>query len=296
MSRAALVYNPAKVDDVEALAAAVRARSESAGWDEPLVAATTRDDPGGGMARAAVEAGVDVVLAAGGDGTVRACITTLAGTAVALALVPAGTGNLLARNLELVHGLDEALDVAFSGHDRVIDVGFVDDEGFAVMAGLGFDAAMVADAPAVLKDNVGSLAYVVSAARHLQDRRFRVELRVDGGAPVRRRARSVLVANVGGLQAGLEVFPDAEPDDGALDVAVVSPRSLWDWAVLVVQVLRRNESGRDRRFETFRGRDVRVRTRRPVRRQLDGDPVGDGDTLDVSVRPRCLTVKVSPAA
>ncbi len=300
MRRVALVYNPTKVGDVADLLERVRKHGGVHGYDDPLVLETTADDPGRGMAEQAVRTGVDLVVAAGGDGTVMAVVSGLAGTGTALAVVPQGTGNLLARNLDLIadpEDLDEALGVAFGGHDRVIDVGEVGERCFAVMAGIGLDAAMMADAPERLKDSVGWPAYVVSALKNLRGERFRVELRIDGAKPLRRRVRTVLVANVGRLQAGLDLLPDAEPDDGMLDVAVVAPRGVLEWAGLLTRVLRRDTSrtstgDRDRRLELLRGRRISVRTRTARRRQLDGDPIEDGASLEVSVRPGALRVRV----
>ena len=151
MSRAAVVVNPTKLDDDEAFRKSVRRVTDDHGWDEPLWLETTAEDPGRGQAEAAVSAGVDLVLACGGDGTVTACAEGIAGTGVPLAIIPMGTGNLLARNLGLPTGLDEALAVALGGVQQPIDAGRVNGTLFVVMAGLGLDARMLSGASDPLK-------------------------------------------------------------------------------------------------------------------------------------------------
>jgi len=140
MSRAAVVVNPTKLSDDEAFRKSVRQAMDAHGWDEPLWLETTREDPGRGQAESAVSAGVDLVLACGGDGTVTACAEGITDTGVPLAIIPFGTGNLLARNIGLPTGLDEALAVALGGVQQPIDAGRVNGTLFVVMAGLGLDA------------------------------------------------------------------------------------------------------------------------------------------------------------
>ena len=129
--------------------------------------------------------------------------------------------------------------------------------------------------------------------RHLRDRPMRVSVRIDGEPPLRRRARSVLVANVGRLQGGVRLLADAEPDDGWLDVAILTPRTVGHWAALGWAVLRRR--GRVPRMETFRGHHVVVASNRPQPRQLDGDVIEPGRALDVRVRA-ARDLAVRPAA
>jgi len=295
VTRAAVVANPVKTAEAHGLEDAVGDAMREAGWEEPLWVETTADDPGRTMTREAVRAGVDLVVACGGDGTVMAVADGVAGTGVPLAVVPAGTGNLLARNLDIPIDVPAAIETALTGTDRKVDLGHVEERRFAVMAGIGFDAAVMADAPEGLKRVLGWPAYIVSGLRHLRDRRMSVTVRVDDGAPVVQLARTVLVGNVGRLQGGIPLIPDAAPDDGLLDIVVVAPRGLFDWLRLIVAVLLRRDLP-DRRLERFRGRAVRVDTNRPQPRQLDGDPIEDGSTLHVEVEPGALLVRVPPAA
>jgi YegS/Rv2252/BmrU family lipid kinase len=294
VTRSAVVINPTKVVDLEDRRRRIRAALAEAGWEPPLWSETTRDDTGAKQTREAVDAGVDVVFACGGDGTVMACVGALVGTEVALAVLPAGTGNLLAANLGLPDDPAAGVEVAVRGGRRKIDVGMVGDRTFAVMAGMGFDAAMVGGAPERLKRHLGWPAYAVSAARHLRSRPMRVEVRLDDRPPLHRRARSVLVANVGRLQAGIRLLTDAEPDDGLLDVALLTPRKLRHWAVLAAAVLLRRD--RTPRMEVYRARRVEVISDRPQPRQLDGDVIEPSDTLSVRVVHEALWLCVPQPA
>ncbi len=284
--RSAVVVNPSKVADLDELRRTVDDALAAAGWPRPLWYETTVEDPGRGQTEAAVEAGVDVVFACGGDGTVMSCVSGLVGTEVALAVLPQGTGNLLAANLGLSNDLAAGLEVAVERGRRLLDVGQVEEHYFTVMAGMGFDAQMLADTSETTKRRIGWPAYVMGAARHLRDRPMKVAIRVDDQQPIRRRARSVLVANVGRLQGGVRLLTDAEPDDGYLDVAVLTPRTLRHWIALGWAVLRRRE--RVPRMEVFRGRRVEITSDRPQPRELDGDLIEPGRTLKAEIRRRAL--------
>ena len=263
-----------------------------AGWDAPLWLETTADDPGEGMCNQAVDEGCVVVFVCGGDGTVRAAATALAGSGVPIAIVPFGTGNLLARNLDLP--LDDetaAMRIGIHGATRQIDVGVIEGKRFVVMAGLGFDAAIMRDAPEKLKKTVGWPAYVVSGAKHLRGRRVSVSITIDGGEPIDRRVRTVLVGNVGKLQGGLVLLPKARPDDGLLDIAVLAPRNGLDWVRLTGRVVGRRDVP-DRRMERFRGKHVVIEAGRAQPRQLDGDLIEDGATMDIQIEAGALGVRV----
>jgi diacylglycerol kinase family enzyme len=294
------VVNPSKVLDLDEHRRQICAALADAGWPEPLWLPTTPEDPGCGMAQEAVAAGTEVVFVSGGDGTVMACAAVLAGTDVALAVLPSGTGNLLAANLGLPGDTVAAVALAMSGSRRRIDVGDVAAVGtasgqngcFTVMAGMGFDARMLGSASDSMKARIGWTAYVLAALRHLRERPMRVVITLDGGAPLRRHARTVLVGNVGRLQGGIPLLPDAQPDDGWLDVAVLTPRTLGHWLRLAIAVLRRHP--RVPRMETFRARTIEVRSDRAQPRELDGDVIAPARSLSVTVRPAALTVCVAP--
>lgn len=299
--RVALVLNPTKTRS-GAVRAALEQLCTEAGWEPPLVLETTVADPGTGQAARAVEAGVDLVIAAGGDGTVRAVARAVARTHAALGLVPLGTGNLLVRNLGLpYHDVEGCLRAALHGSERRIDMarislrdaraGTASEQPFLVMGGLGFDASVMADAREDLKQRFGWLAYSEAGVRHLPGRRRRISISLDGQPPQTRKVRSVLVANCGKLPAGVDFVPDAVIDDGRLDVVVLSPRSLLGWTWMAAKILLRHPGGIPV-ISYYRAREITVWSADPVETQLDGDPSGAVSSLTAWADPGALRVRV----
>ena len=235
--------------------------------------------------------GADLVVAVGGDGTVRGCAEGLAGTGVPLAVVPHGTANLLARTLRIPRNPKAALAVALnsSGVNRTIDLAVADDVPFTAMAGMGLDAAVVAATR--LKHQIGWLAYAISGAAHLALAPTRFTISLDGGPPVEREARSVVVGNSGLLPGGFRLLPEARPDDGVLDVGVLAPHGPFGWTRLAARVL--THSGRrDGMLERFQARTVEITAAAPLPREVDGELVTAARSLTVSVRPGALTVRM----
>jgi len=286
------VLNPTKFADAgEALLRELYDQASTRGLSPPELIETTPEDSGVSAATAAAALGADLVIACGGDGTVRACADGLATTGVPLGIVPAGTGNLLCRNLGIPLDLGDAVTVALTGVNRVIDLGRVNEQRFAVMAGIGFDAAMVAGASERLKQRVGWPAYFVAGVRHLLGDIMKVTLSFDDEAPFHRRARLVLIGNVGRIQGGIPLLPDATPDDGQLDVVVLAPRGLVDWIRVAMNILTRRRRA-NARIERFRAKKVSIKTERPHPRQLDGETISVGTTFDAEIEPAALIVRV----
>jgi diacylglycerol kinase (ATP) len=294
----AVVVNPNIVDDLTTLQTQIARVCAELGWAPPLWLETTVEDPGGGQARIALAAGADVVLVCGGDGTIRHVAQVLAGSGTPLGLLPAGTGNLLARNLAI--GLGDpvrATRTALSGENRAVDVGrvFIDDRAeeqvFLVMAGVGFDAAIMAGAPHELKSRLGPLAYFVSGMRALKGPRASIALAVDGRIELPRRVRTVVIGNCGRLLAGLVLMPAARVDDGLLDVVAIGPRDIFGWLAVTARVLSRRCRGH-RIVQHWQGRTVILSAEAPQLAQLDGDPVGEVRGLRMSVDPGALLVRV----
>jgi diacylglycerol kinase (ATP) len=298
--QAAVVVHGMKVDDHDARRRQIEVLSGRLGWRTPVWLETTAEDPGRGQTRQALADGAAAVIAFGGDGTARVVAETLARTGVPMGLLPAGTGNLLARNLGIPpNRLESSLQIALTGRDRTIDVGRVeiaDEDGaqprreaFLVMAGLGFDAEVMAGTAAHLKQRLGWPAYVVAGVKRLRGRRTSVTMKVDGGPAQQRRIRAVVIGNCGMLQGGIQLMPEALLDDGRLDVVVVTPRSLLGWLSLAGAVIaRRNHSA----VEHFQCRSIEIRTERPLPAQLDGDPAGTARVLRVHVDPLALLIRV----
>ncbi len=319
--RAAVIINPTKLDSPAPVRSHIVDICMQHGWADPLWFETTIGEPGTTQAQAAVSAGVSLVCVIGGDGTVRAVAAALVDTGIPLGLLSGGTGNLLARNLNLpVDSLEHALHVALAGTTKAVDVGVaelshrspeVDDhdhgqpaaeptapanppmrrEIFLVMAGIGFDATVVAEAPPRLKAKVGAAAYVVSGMRNLYGPRFAVHLALDGKPTFHRRVRSVIVGNCGRLQGGIELLPDATIDDGWLDMVLLSPTGVVGWAAVLARVVTKKRRGH-RRIDHHRCHDMELVLDQPQEVQLDGDLVGPAELLQLSLRPGALLIRV----
>lgn len=325
----AFVANPSK-PDVPDLRATVRRACAEQYLPEPLWLETTLEDPGIGQTKDAVARGADIVVALGGDGTVRAVAEALVGTGVPMGLVPVGTGNLLARNLDIPIGDPlAALQIALDGTDRTIDVGWlrvlryeshVDDDIaeaaddlpadtdvprdhiFLVIAGVGFDAAMVADADDDLKARVGWVAYFVAGIKHLHGRRLRTTVRLDDAPGAPARVRSLLIGNCGRLPGGITLLPDAVLDDGWLDVAAIDTRGgVAGWAQLFGEVVLQGVGVRSQlpakigRIDHARARAVHVSVSGGEYVQVDGDVIGQVTELSARVDPGALVVRVARA-
>ena len=310
---AAVIYNPIKVD-LDALKATAEAQPGADEWNT-LWLPTSAEDPGQGPAREALDAGATVIIAAGGDGTVRAVAEVVRGTEASLALLPSGTGNLLARNLELT--LDDAahsFETAYTGADRKIDVAridirradnSVDKHAFLVMAGTGLDAKIMSNTDDDLKKKVGWLAYAQAFVRVLRDKtQLRLEYKVDAHRNHSARAQALIVGNCGSLPANILLLPDASVDDGLLDIIVVKPESLRGWLAVAFKILWENgvvkRTKWGRRMTELKsdsvvmrqGKSLTVRLSRPEEVELDGDPFGEMVGCRVTVEPGVLTVKV----
>lgn len=296
--RLVVVYNPTKVRDLAVLHDLVAHETTARGWETPIWLATTAQDPGGGMARAALESEADLVLVVGGDGTVREVCAALTGTSLPMAILPSGTGNLLARNLGVPPDAARALAVAFTGTVTGMDLlRYTDLDGgsagvAAVMVGLGADAAVLHDTDEALKRTLGPGAYVWAGLSHVRARPMGLRLSVDGGAPLERAASLVEVGNVGDLYPGVSLMPAASAHDGSLEVLVASPRTTGDVARMIGGVLR--QSAEEPLIDRLSGGVVEVEFAEPVLYQVDGDVAGEVWRLRLEVVPDAVRV-VLPA-
>ncbi|WP_345061424.1 diacylglycerol/lipid kinase family protein [Leifsonia kafniensis] len=295
---AAVIYNPVKVD-IDVLRDAVNAEAVAAGWAESVWFETSVDDVGQGVTAEALALSVDLVIVAGGDGTVRAVVEAVRGHDVPVALLPSGTGNLLARNLKMtLNDMHESVRVAFTGMDRAIDVGMIrierddksrDDHAFVVMAGLGLDAKMITNTDEDLKDKAGWAAYVKAIVKSLRDPdELHMRFQINNGAPKRATVHTLILGNCGSLPANILLMPEAVLDDGLFDVMMIRPGGALGWIRVWVKVawtngiVRRTKAGRalagdqkndgDLRYET--GSEFTARFSRPEEIELDGDGFG----------------------
>lgn len=313
-AHAALVLNPVKVD-VERLRSGLVSLSKAHGWAPPLVYETTIEDPGQDVTRAAIDSGAAAVLAAGGDGTIRAVAESMAGTGIPFAVLPGGTGNLFARNLGLpLLDVERVMQAVFTGFTHPVDMGWarlnrpdgtITEHGFVVLAGMGLDADMIANTRPDLKRSVGWVAYLDGAARSLPGAKpFRVVYQIDDGRLHSAKVHSMLFANCGALPAGIALLPDASLDDGAMDIALIQATGPLGWLGIWRKVwwdnsvLRRTRAGR--RVLERRGRDASVRYLRgavaeaamigPTSIELDGDELGAAVRMVCRVQRGGLTI------
>lgn len=313
---AAVIYNPIKVD-LAKLEAHVAEAEAAAGWGTTQWYSTSVEDAGQSVTKTALDQGAAVVLAAGGDGTVRAVAEALRDSGVPIALIPSGTGNLLARNLELTL-TDQAASIsaAFTGIDRRIDLGIAEikradgtseEHAFLVMAGLGLDAKMIALTNPKLKKAVGWLAYIDAGVRALPDLKpVKLRFSIDGAPERTTSVHTIIVGNCGALPGGILLMPEAKPDDGVLDIAALKPSGPFGWVKVWNKVawengvLRKSALGRsiidlttdvkDVLYAT--GKDLRMTVEQPQEFQLDGDEFGEAKSVHAWVDPGALTVKV----
>ncbi len=290
MRSAVIIINRTRIRDLPRFRRQCCRAARAAGW-EPAFAETTPADHGLGLARDAVAAGAGLVIAAGGDGTVRACAHALAGTGVPLAIVPRGTANLAARALGLPARLDAALAAGFGGRDRRVDLAEADGLPFAAMAGIGLDAAVVRGTPDLLKRRLGWLAYAAGGVTRVAGRRCVFTLRLDGGPPLTRLARSVVVGNVGLLPGGFALLPDARLDDSLLDVGILAPAGAAGWGRVACRVVTGSRRD-DLNLERYRARRIEIEAAAELPREVDGEIITPGRALTVTLRPGALLVRV----
>jgi diacylglycerol kinase family enzyme len=313
---AAVIYNPTKVDS-STLRSILTAEAREAGWAEPTFFETSEDDVGQGMASQALAEGADLIFAAGGDGTVRAVAEVVHSSGVPLALLPAGTGNLLARNLGLtLDDMPGSVRSAFAGVDRSIDIGLIEIEradgsrdahAFVVMAGMGIDAKMIKNTDDDLKDKAGWAAYLDAIVKSLRDPdELHLQFRLDGGPTTRRTVHTLILGNCGSLPANILLMPDAVVDDGLLDLMMTRPGGAWGWLRVWVKVawtngvIRRTKAGRAvagdhrntsaLRYET--GNSFEAHLTRPEEIELDGDGFGKAVGFTARINAGALIIRV----
>ena len=289
MPAAAIIINRLRVRDPARFRRTCHAAARASGWAVEFFE-TTRSDHGLGLARQAVAAGAQLVVAAGGDGTVRSCAHALAGQHLPLAIVPLGTANLAARALGLPRRLDQVLAVAFRGRDRRIDLAVADGMPYAAMAGIGLDAAVVGATPRLLKERFGWLGYAAAGAVRLPGRRHEFTVRLDGGPPLAWRARSVAVGNAGLLPGGFALLPGARLDDGVLDVGILAPAGPLGWGRVAYRIITGGGHD-DGRLARFQARRVEIQAAASLPREVDGEVIAPGRTLIIEVRPAALLVR-----
>jgi len=224
---------------------------------------------------------------------VQRTIDVLAGSDANLAVIPAGTANLFATNLGIPQDIEQAVAIGLRGARRTIDVGRFGKEHFAVMAGVGFDAAMIRGADdGGLKDRFGRVAYVWSGSKSLRSKPFRAKIEVDGAPWFKGKASCILFGNVGKLFGGVEVFEDARVDDGKLDIGVVTADGLLEWGRMMARAAV-GTAAASPLAQATKGRAVKVKLDRKVLFELDGGDRTKIDSFKVKAVPGAVTVCVA---
>jgi len=261
------------------------------GVDDPLWHEVDGSKQARKKVRRALDDGADLLFIWGGDGMLQRCIDASAGSGASIAILPAGTANLLARNLHIPRDIDAAVRIGLHGDRRALDAGVMNGERFAVMGGVGLDALMIRDAGSGLKDRLGQLGYLWSGARHLRDEPVRMVVRVDGRTWFKGKASCVLLGNVGTVRGGVTLFNDARPNDGRLEIGLVTARSPLEWG----RTLGRTVIGDPERSPFVRvtsGESFDVRLDKKLPYELDGGDRKPTKRLRVSVEPAAVSVCV----
>jgi diacylglycerol kinase (ATP) len=299
VSRALVIGRRRKGRPIAATVRRTQRRLEAAGW--PVEAVVVRKKKA--MRRhvaAAVADGVEVVVTVGGDGAVLQSIQGLAESPAALAIVPLGTGNLVATNLGIPKRLDRAIGVILDGAQRTIDLGHASLDGkervFAVACGVGFDAEVMDATSSRQKRRWGRIAYVASAiGRAVRVRTVEHMITIDGEQATL-AASQVFVANFGRTGLGLQPRMQVVPDDGILDVVALRGSGPVHGLLAAWEAIRQRRSGRSRGGRAFRarGHEVRIESERPRLVEVDGSVIGR-TPVTVTVKPGALRVIVPRA-
>ncbi|MFT4230198.1 MAG: diacylglycerol kinase family protein [Microbacterium sp.] len=295
--RVAVVVNPSKFPDPDTLRVPLTRQAHAHGWAEPLWFETASDDGGAQAIADAIAQAPDLVCVAGGDGTVRTAAGALRRTGIPLGILPSGTGNLLARNLQLPVGeLADAIEVALVGQQRAIDVGLVsfddrDAEPFVVMAGAGFDAAVMDRTDDALKQRIGWAAYVAAAGSSLLDRPFGTTVHVDGVAQDPAECMMVIACNCSAVMGGIPVAAGAKLDDALLDLVALSPKPVAGWLGVAMDVAFNNRDGKGS-LQQWAGREFDFALDREILAEIDGDAVGIVTRGRATIDPASLLVRL----
>lgn len=298
MPRVAIVFNPSKFDTLDEVQRAVERECAEAGWERPAWFETDADDAGAAAAERALSTRPDLICAMGGDGTVRVVGSVMRGSDVPLGLLASGTGNLLARNLDLpLNDQAAAMRVALTGEDLRMDVATArtdsgTDTDFLVMSGVGLDAAIMVSTDEGLKKRIGWIAYVLGGAKALFQRGCKARVIADGQPAFTHHAKMVLTCNASSLMGGLEVAHGARLDDGQLDAVLIRPSGLVGWTSVAISMLRK----RTRNHALMRqatGERIRVDLARPLPAEVDGDLIGQTRWVEYTIDPASLIVRVA---
>lgn len=263
----------------------------AAGYPAPQWFEVAKSKQARKCAREAQAAGADVIFVWGGDGMVQQCVDALAGTSAVLAILPAGTANLLANNLDIPSDLKAAVAIGLRGARHAFDTGTVNGEHFTVMAGAGTDALMLRDATDGMKARLGRVAYLWTGARNMRARPVEATIDIEGRRFFEGKVSCVLISNVSKVFGGIEAFPGARPDDALLEIGIVTARTPLQWTRTLLSMLLGHRKT-SQFVESVRGTSMKIRFSRDMPYELDGGVRSATDRLRVKVRPASITICV----
>ncbi|MGY5764186.1 diacylglycerol/lipid kinase family protein [Brachybacterium sp. DNPG3] len=306
----AVVMNPSKHDDPEAFRERLRLIAERVGGVQLAFHDTTREDAGYGQALTALRDDADLVIAAGGDGTVRMVAAALAHSGVRMGILPVGTGNLMARNLEIPLDLEKALLTALEGEDRGVDIGWMrtgtskayteraDPQPFLVIAGVGADAEIIGATDPTMKKRIGWPAYVIPGLSRIVGRSFAARVQMVPGRTQDLDVRTVLIGNVGKLPAGIVLMPDADASNGKLEILALSWRGAAGLSQIGAKLVNPHAPTYPQLATMEKGMvtEVRVTTHKPQPVQLDGDTEDRATHIIARVDAGALLMRVPDGA
>jgi diacylglycerol kinase (ATP) len=258
------------------------------GVSDPLWYEVAKSKEAPKKVRKALDEGADLLFIWGGDGMVQRCIDALGDEKPTIAIMPAGTANLLAKNLGIPKDIPAAVRIGLHGARRTLDTGVINGERFAVMAGVGIDALMIRDADSGLKDRVGRLGYIFTGAKHLRDQQTRIKVKIDDTTWFKGKASCVLFGNVGKVLGGMTVFPEAQPDDGSLEIGVVTAKGLMEWGRALGRTMIGDPDGSPF-VRTASGKSFDIRLDRKVAYELDGGDRPPTKRIRVSIEPASVS-------
>ena len=269
----------------------LRSTLAQAGVSDPIWSEVPKSKFAPERVQRAIDEGAELVFVWGGDGMVQRSVDRLAGTGVTLAIIPAGTANLFASSLEIPTDIRQAVEIGLNGRSRKLDVGKINGERFAVMAGAGLDAHMIAEADAGLKDRFGRLAYIWTASKNIRNEPFKARIDIDGELWFKGKASCVLLGNVGSLFGGVEAFDNAKPDDGLLEVGVTNAEGLGQWARTVARTALGTTS-KSPFVQVTKAKKIRITLDTKVPYELDGGARDPVKVIKGKIEPGAITVRV----
>ena len=261
------------------------------GFDDPLWYEVPKSKMVPARIKQARKNGAELIFAWGGDGTVQRSIDSLVGHSIVLSILPAGTANLLATNLGIPTDLEEAVLTGLNGSNKVLDVGRMNGEHFAVMAGTGLDALMIKDADRGLKDRFGRAAYIWTGARNVSHKLTKTKIRIDGNTWFDGECSCILVGNVSDVLGGISVFDHARPDDGKLDVAVVTADGAMQWARALTRAVV-GHADKSPLVQMTTATKIEIKMKKALPYELDGGKRPKTDLLKIKVVPNAITIRV----